>query len=61
MHTIHPTALPAVYSVAVIAEVLGVHPDTLIKEIKSGRIAASKVGRSWRITDEAVRAYLAGE
>lgn len=53
--------LPRVHSVSVVADVLGVHPDTLLKEIHAGRLHATKVGRQYRITDADVRDYLAAD
>lgn len=61
MPSIAGTDLPVVHDVKTIADVLIVCEDTVLAEIKRGRLAAIKVGRSWRITDAALHAYLAGE
>lgn len=61
--TIHhaPGGLPRVHSVADVARVLHVHKETLLKEIRTGRLHATRVGRQYRMTDADVRAYLAGK
>lgn len=41
-----------VYSPKEAAAVLGVHPNTLYKYIKTGAIEAVKLGKSYRITAE---------
>lgn len=35
------------------ARQLGIHPNTLVRMAREGRIAATKVGRSWRFAAEA--------
>lgn len=32
--------------------------DTILREIRRGRLAAFKVGVQWRVTDEALAAYM---
>lgn len=44
-----------VYSPKEAAAVLGVHPNTLYKYIKTGAIEAVKLGRSYRISAEALQ------
>lgn len=43
------------------ANVLGVHSNTVRNVIKSGELAARKVGREWRIARENLRVYLEGK
>jgi len=50
-----------VYSVAEVAEILKLHPKTVLRHIRSGRLEATRVGRGWRITSAALRAYSHGE
>lgn len=44
-----------VYTPKEAAAVLGVHPNTLYKFIKTGAIEAVKLGRSYRISAEALQ------
>ena len=39
------------------AEVLGVHYMTAYKYVRTGRLAASKVGGGWRITSDALKEF----
>lgn len=43
------------------AAFLKVHPNTVYKLLQSGQIPAARVGRGWRISGEAMDAYLRGE
>lgn len=38
------------YSVEQIAELLAIHPKTIQRYIREGRLRASKIGKSWRVT-----------
>ncbi|GKY86350.1 helix-turn-helix domain-containing protein [Sinisalibacter aestuarii] len=49
------------YTVAEVAELLKLHPKTVLRHIRTGRLAARKAGRSWRITQDALRAYTHAE
>ena len=46
------------YTVKWIAEYLGVHQMTVYRLIHADKIAWMRVGRSYRISDSAFRAYL---
>lgn len=37
-------------SVEAVAQALGLHPKTVIRFIREGRLKANKVGRAWRVT-----------
>ena len=37
---------------------LGVHPNTIRKRIKDGSLAASKIGRDWRISEAAIKDFM---
>lgn len=41
-----------------VCDLLKVSHDTVEKEIKDGKIAATKIGRQWRFTEEAIADYL---
>lgn len=49
------------YSVAQAAEILTLHPKTVRRFIRDGRIRANKVGREWRIRREDLREFAHGE
>ncbi len=49
-----------VYSLKEAAERVKVHEDTLLKQIKLGKLIARQIGRSYRITEENLRIYLNG-
>lgn len=50
-----------VYTVDDLARYWRVEPSTVYTLIRSGRLAAFKVGVGWRITDKAVREFEEGE
>ena len=39
------------------AAVLGVKPDTLRQQVHNGKLAATKVGRDWSVTEAEVARY----
>lgn len=45
-------------SIVKVAEQLGVHPDTVRRAVKTGRLKAHRVGTQIRILPESVNAYL---
>lgn len=49
------------YSVEELAGILKLHPKTVLRFIREGRIAARKLGRSWRVSREALEAYAHAE
>lgn len=49
------------YTLKEVAELLKVHPKTVLRHIGEGRLKAHKVGRAWRITQDNLRAYSHGE
>ena len=50
--------LSPLYSVREVAEQLGVHPETIRRQIHEGRLEAVRVGRLLRIPKEALEALL---
>lgn len=48
---------PELLSVDQAAQRLGVHPKTLLRHIRSGRLRAARVGKAYRITAEALDAF----
>jgi excisionase family DNA binding protein len=50
-----------VYSVKDIGELLNLTTHTVLTMIKDGRLPAAKLGRSYAITEDALRRYLNGE
>ena len=49
------------YTVAQVAEILDLHPKTIRRLIKDGRLKARKIGREWRVRREDLREYAHGE
>jgi excisionase family DNA binding protein len=49
------------YTVSRAAEILDLHPKTVRRFIRDGRIPAHKIGREWRIRLEDLREYAHGE
>lgn len=47
-----------VFTIEECAEILKVTKRTIYKYVKEGTLRASKVGRDWRVTDTAIRAFL---
>lgn len=45
------------YTVEQAAELLALHPKTIQRYIREGRLQAKKVGKSWRITEHDLRAF----
>ena len=39
------------------AAILGVHPDTLRRQVHRGKLTAKKVGRDWTVTPREVERY----
>jgi len=52
------TTPPKVYTVEEVAELLRVNPMTVYRAVRSGDITAFKIGSSWRITEEALNAFM---
>ena len=49
------------YTTEQVAKLLQIHPLTVLKYIKSGRLKAIKLGRIYRVTDPALQKFLEGE
>jgi excisionase family DNA binding protein len=56
-----PAQAPAAYTVATLADDLGVSPKTVHGAIHRGELEAVKCGSRWLISAEAVRAWTDGE
>lgn len=46
------------FTILELAEGLRIHPDTVSKLIRDGKIAAAKIGKQWRISEEAINDYM---
>lgn len=51
-------SLPVIYRVKQVAEHLLIDEDTVTKLIRNRELAAKKVGREWRITEDDIKEYL---
>lgn len=49
------------YSIHELARLLKLHPKTILRFIHEGKIAARKLGRSWRVTEDDLKAFCHGE
>lgn len=49
------------YSVEELTKILKLHPKTIVRFIHEGKIKAQKIGRSWRISREALKTYTHAE
>ncbi len=45
------------YSVNEIAEILGLHPKTVQRFIREGKLKAHKIGRSWKVSIDDLKEY----
>lgn len=50
----------AYYSVEQIARMLGIHPKTIQRHIREGRLRATKIGKSWRVTGHDLSVFAEG-
>lgn len=50
--------VPIILDIATAALILGMPYDSVRKHIRDGTIPASKIGKLWRITKEALKAFL---
>ena len=46
------------YTVEQVAELLTMHPKTIQRYIREGKLKAKKVGKSWRIYEQDLREYM---
>ncbi|MBM3694807.1 MAG: helix-turn-helix domain-containing protein [Actinobacteria bacterium] len=49
------------YTVTEVAQILDLHPKTVRRFIREGRIRAQKIGREWRVRREDLREYAHAE
>jgi len=49
------------YSVEELSEILKLHPKTVRRFIREGRITGKKIGRSWMVHEEELKRYAHGE
>lgn len=41
-----------------VAAMLRVHPETVLRALRSGKLSGTKVGRQWRVARETLEEYL---
>lgn len=49
------------YTVEQISEMLNIHPKTIQRYIREGRLRAAKIGKSWRITGHDLSVFIESE
>lgn len=49
------------YTVAQISEMLKIHPKTIQRYIREGKLLANKIGKSWRITGHNLSVFIENE
>lgn len=50
--------VPVVVDVAYVSVLLGLHPRTIEKQLKNGKLKGFKAGKVWRIRKEALAEYM---
>jgi excisionase family DNA binding protein len=53
--------MPKVYTVDQVAEILQVHPRTVYRALEANSLRGFRVGTTWRVTQEALEAFMRGE
>ena len=48
------------YTVEQISETLGIHPKTVQRYIREGKLRATKIGKSWRVTGHDLSVFIEG-
>jgi len=48
------------YTVEQIAEMIGMHPKTIQRYIREGRLRAQKIGKAWRVTGHDLSTFIEG-
>ena len=49
------------YAIQELAQILKLHPKTILRFIHEKKIKAQKIGRSWRVSQQALKEYAHGE
>lgn len=49
------------YTVEQVSEILDIHPKTIQRYIREGRLSANKVGKSWRIAGQDLNCFIQGK
>jgi len=49
------------YTADQVAEILHLHPKTVRRFLRQGKLNAKKVGKQWRITEEGLKQFLGGK
>ncbi len=52
---------PKAYTIEEVAEILKVNPRTVNRMLERGELRGFKVGRLWRVSQEALEAYMRGD
>jgi excisionase family DNA binding protein len=52
---------PELLTTLEVAALLRVHPVTVLREIRKGRLPAKKVGRSWRVARASLKGFFPEE
>lgn len=49
------------YTISELTKILDLHPKTILRFIKEGKIEAVKIGRTWRVTENMLKVYCHGD
>ncbi len=49
------------YAINELSIILNLHPKTILRFIKEGKIKANKIGRTWRVTEDELKSFCHGE
>ncbi|MFA5151777.1 MAG: helix-turn-helix domain-containing protein, partial [Clostridia bacterium] len=49
------------YTINELSRILDLHPKTILRFIKEGKIQANKIGRTWRVTEDELKSFCHGE
>lgn len=50
--------VPRVYDVNEIASILNVHRETVLRQLRNGKLKGFKVGYDWRVTEDQLLEYM---
>lgn len=49
------------YSISELSKILDLHPKTILRFIKEGKLEAQKIGRTWKVSEDNLKLFCHGE